>query len=53
MTEEGQLETPDKQCWGNDENMCSELIHVYCLSPLIEAGRLFKKQEYIEKAKDT
>lgn len=51
MTAEGQLVTPDKECWGNDESMCSELIHLYCLSPLIEAGKLYHKEEYSEKAK--
>ncbi|MFR6393352.1 MAG: hypothetical protein ACLUN0_11095 [Roseburia sp.] len=35
---------------GNDESMCSELIHLYCLSPLIEAGKLYHKEEYSEKA---
>lgn len=50
MTAEGQLVTPDKECWGNDESMCSELIHLYCLSPLIEAGKLYHKEEYSEKA---
>lgn len=51
MTTEGQLVTPDKECWGNDESMCSELIHLYCLSPLVEAGKLYHKEEYVEKAR--
>lgn len=33
----GRLSTPSKEAWGNDRS-CSELIHLYCLSPLMEAG---------------
>lgn len=51
MTYEGRLVTPDKKCWGNNEEMCSELIHLYCISPLIDAGRIFNKPEYINNAK--
>lgn len=50
MTEEGRLITPDRRCWGKDENVCSELIHLYCLSPLIDAGNIYNKDEYKEKA---
>lgn len=50
MTEDGRLVTPSKQAWGTDENTCSEIIHIYCLSPLKEAGELFGKPEYIRKA---
>lgn len=48
ITEEGRLVTPSKATWGND-GVCSELIHLYCLSPLIEAAKLLDKPEY-EKA---
>lgn len=50
MAEDGRLITPDKKCWGENENVCSELIHVYCLSPLIEAGNIYNKVEYKNKA---
>lgn len=49
MTEEGQLLTPTKEAWG-EEKTCSELIHVYCLSPLMEAAEIFDKPVYKEKA---
>lgn len=50
MTPEGRLVTPDETCWGNDEDTCSELIHTYCLSPIIEAGKRLENDEYIQKA---
>lgn len=48
ITNEGRMVTPTKTAWGND-GVCSELIHLYCLSPLIDAARLLDKPEY-EKA---
>lgn len=50
ITEEGRLVTPSKAAWGND-GVCSELIHLYCLSPLIDAARLFDKHEYENAAR--
>lgn len=50
MTDEGKLVTPDTACWGSDDNTCSELIHMYCLSPIVDAGRIFGRTDYIEKA---
>ncbi len=44
------LVTPVKDAWGNDETFCSELIHTYCLTPLIDAANIFKKEVYREKA---
>lgn len=49
MNESGRLTTPSKDLW--DENECSELIHLYCLSPLIEAGNVFKIKKYKNCAK--
>ena len=48
ITDDGRLVTPSKAEWGND-GVCSELIHLYCLSPLIDAAGLLDKPEY-EKA---
>ena len=48
ITNEGRLVTPSKAAWGND-GVCSELIHLYCLSPLIDVSKLLDKPEY-EKA---
>ena len=47
MTAEGQLITPTETAWGG---VATELIHTYCLSPLIEAARIFNKKEYEEAA---
>lgn len=33
----GKLITPTKVAWGNKE-VCSELVHLYCLSPLVQAA---------------
>lgn len=49
-SEEGRLITPSKKEWGEDESVCSELIHLYCLSPIKEAGELFNNSLYIESA---
>lgn len=43
MTEDGQLITPTETAWGD---VATELIHTYCLSPLVEAARVFNKNEY-------
>lgn len=48
MQPDGRLTTPDKGAWGNNEDFCSELIHIYCLSPIREAGQIFNKPEYLD-----
>ena len=50
MQPDGRLTTPSKDAWGNSEEFCSELIHIYCLSPIREAGKIFNKPEYVEAA---
>ena len=49
MKEDGRLVTPNQEAWGED-GVCSELIHIYCLSPLIEASYVFGIPMYREKA---
>lgn len=49
MTPDGRLISPIKEIWG-DGKTCSELIHTYCISPIKEAGELFNRVDYIEKA---
>lgn len=46
MTVEGRLKTPTEAAWGN---IATELIHTYCLSPLVEASRVYDNDNY-EKA---
>lgn len=48
MTEEGQLKTPTETAWGN---VATELIHTYCLSPLVEAANIYKVERYEQVAK--
>ncbi len=50
VIETGQLTTPDKSSWGRD-SFCSEMIHLYCISPLLDAGKLFEREDYIEKSR--
>jgi len=49
VNEEGRLITPSKDCWG-EEKTCSELIHLYCLTPLIDASKVFNNNKYKEIA---
>lgn len=48
MKPDGRLVTPSKDAWGDDENFCSELIHIYCLSPIKEAGYIYNRPDYVE-----
>lgn len=48
MQEDGRLTTPDMRAWGEDQSVCSELIHIYCLSPIREAGELFGRNDYLD-----
>lgn len=50
MNDEGRLLTPSKQAWGDDKDMCDEVVHLYCISPLMEAGRIFGRQDYVKNA---
>ena len=50
MQEDGRLTTPDMDAWGKDENFCSELVHIYCLSPIKRAGELYQRPDYIKAA---
>lgn len=45
MTEDGRLTTPCKDAWSN-ERTCSEIIHLYCLEPLLDAAEVFDEEKY-------
>ncbi len=45
----GRVHTPSKEEWGAD-GICSELIHLYCLSPLLEAAEVYGNRAYREAA---
>lgn len=49
IEEDGRLQSPSLDFWQSLN--IPELIHLYCLTPLIEASRLFNKPEYNEQAK--
>lgn len=51
MREDGRLVTPSTEAWGNDRETCDEVIHIYCLSPIIEAAEVYDKPEYVRKAR--
>lgn len=46
MQSNGRLTTPSKDAWGENEDFCSELIHIYCLSPIKLAGKIFNNTRY-------
>ncbi len=48
ITPEGRLVAPEKNTFPEDDSFYSELIHIYCLSPIKEAGKLFDRSDYIE-----
>lgn len=50
VNDEGRLTTPNTNAWGGDENFCSELIHIYCLTPLVEATEKLGISRYRETA---
>ena len=50
MHPDGRLATTNENIWENDEDFYSELIHIYCLSPIRDAGKIFNKPEYVEAA---
>lgn len=32
---------------GDNEDFCTELIHIYCLIPIRDAGEIFGRQDYL------
>lgn len=50
IQDNGRLATPTIEAWGR-KGQCSELIHLYCLSPLIDATHIFDNIEYEKAAK--
>ena len=49
IEDDGRLPACNLDTWG-DERTLSELIHIYCLSPIKEAGEIYGRLEYVEKA---
>lgn len=49
MQESGRLVTPSTDAWGKTK-VCSELVHTYCLSPLVETAKALNMPQYREAA---
>lgn len=49
MDKEGRLVSQLPNAWGDGKTF-SELIHTYCISPIKEAGIIFDRKDYVEKA---
>lgn len=49
MQESGRLITPSMEAWGSGKS-CSELVHMYCLSPLVQAADILNMPQYKEAA---
>ncbi len=52
MSKDGRLNAIDESIWEDGKTM-SELIHLYCLSPLIDASHLFGNKDYEEYARSS
>lgn len=50
MRPDGRLTTPNQGAWGEDSGTCSELIHLYCLSPLVSISEITGDHKYAEAA---
>ena len=44
---DGRLTTPDETAWG-DRRTCSDLIHLYCLSPIRDAAKIFHREDWAQ-----
>lgn len=50
LKEDGHLVQPNRDVWGNDDTHCNDLIHIYCMSPIIEIGKALDRPDYVKKA---
>lgn len=50
MDSNGRLKPAFDGCFPKDDTFYSELIHTYCLSPLVDASKMFNKPEYEQAA---
>ncbi len=49
LKDNGHLVQPNTDVWGGDDSHCNDLIHIYAISPILEAGKLLNRPDYIEK----
>lgn len=50
IEDSGRIPRPEYADWGAN-GVCSELIHLYCISPLMEAAEIFNNDSYRQAAK--
>ena len=50
VQENGRLPMADRDKWDDTRGWSSELIHLYCLSPLYEAAKIYDRREFAEAA---
>ena len=50
IEDNGRFHQAGKRPWDDASGWSSELIHLYCLSPVLEAAELFDRSEYRDKA---
>lgn len=50
LKKDGHLVQPNTEVWESDDTHVNDLIHIYCMSPIIEAGKVLDRPDYIEKA---
>jgi malonyl-CoA O-methyltransferase len=48
IQKDGRLTTPSIQSWGS---ICNELVHLYCLSPLLDTVKIFGIHKYEHEAR--
>lgn len=50
LQDDGHLVQPNRDVWGEDDTHCNDLIHIYCMSPIIEAAKVLNRPDYEIKA---
>ena len=50
MNDEGRLIQPNTELWGDNDQHLNDLIHIYAVSPILEAAKIFDREDYTQKA---
>lgn len=46
---EGHLVQPNADLWGTDDSHCNDLIHIYAVSAILDAAKIYNRPDYAEK----
>lgn len=49
LNDEGHLLQPNTDVWGMDASHCNDLIHIYAVSPILEAAKVYGRPDYKDK----